>query len=271
MDCSPLPELLYPWNSQTRILEWAAIPFFRFSQPSDQSVSPALAGKVLHHCASWEARCFTLDSSAFCIGFSILGINYNSTRPFIIRTVHVFHVSFVELPVAHTLPSWAICFQPQPIPTGTLPSTSLCALSSLPGYWKALSLPSFGRPSWLLTGSGAPTLPFRIAYTHRLIGHCAASTPVSKIHRFSGNIQEGQAPCLCCYCIHTVWPNRLSAQYLWNEQVKEQMSEAGREREKAMFIYLGTALLRYNFTLIRCTIQLFLVIYFLNQLILRVT
>ena len=56
-------------------------------------------------------------------------------------------------------------------------------------------------------------------------------------------------------------PNRLGAQYLGNEYVKEQRGKQADRKGEAVFVYLVTALLRYN-SLVRCTIQLFLVIYF---------
>ena len=51
--------LLYPWNSQGRILEWVAISYYRESSGlRDQaliSCASCITGKVFNHCTTWEA------------------------------------------------------------------------------------------------------------------------------------------------------------------------------------------------------------------------
>ena len=56
MDSSPLGSSVRG-ISQTRILEWYAISFFRgFSQPRDWTPISCTGGRILYHCTTWGAH-----------------------------------------------------------------------------------------------------------------------------------------------------------------------------------------------------------------------
>ena len=54
MDCNP-PDSSILWISQTGILEWLAIPFYRFFQPRDQTRVSHIAGRFFTNWATTEA------------------------------------------------------------------------------------------------------------------------------------------------------------------------------------------------------------------------
>ena len=172
--CDPPPGSSVHGILQARILERVAILFSRrFSWPSDQTC-------LLH----WQAGSLPLAPHGKPILLRILQLWFlhpwdklQLMRPFIIRTAHIFHVSFVELPLLTLYPVGPFAFSPSLCPSALCPPW-VCALSSLPGYWKALSLPLLLEDLfdfWL--EEVFPPCPSRIAYTHCLIKrHCAAVT-----------------------------------------------------------------------------------------------
>ena len=203
--CDPPPGSSVHGILQARILERVAILFSRrFSWPSDQTC-------LLH----WQAGSLPLVPHGKPILLRILQLWFlhpwdklQLMRPFIIRTAHIFHVSFVEPPTAHTLPSWTICFQPQPMPIGTLPSMSLCIVFASRLLESSVPSPSLGRPFWLLTGRGVPTMPF-LNSLYSLLDKktlCCSYLLLILNPSLLSKRQEGQVPCLFYYCIHSVWP-----------------------------------------------------------------